>query len=185
MKKSRWLWAIALFGGTLSACSGRASEPETPVPPADPRTQAPWSARHLAAASVPSAYITTWEQAENRETCALVGFAESEATADATARPATFAGGWGVAYDRPGQRSAFGVAGTGVSAAEPTYHEWPMQRRWVDGSSAGYGPEGGTGPNQLAYLEIRGQRCLYNVWSRLGVEHLEQLLESLRYIETN
>lgn len=183
MKKSL-LWMVALCAGTLAACSSRTVEPEVPVPPVDPRTDAPWSGEPLSAASMPGAYLTTWEQAENRETCALVGFADSEATAGATARPATFAGGWGVAYDRPGQRSAFGVAGTGASAAEPAYHEWPMQRRWLDGSSAGYGPEGGTGPNQLAYLEIRGQRCLYNVWSRLGVEHLEQLLEALRYVET-
>jgi len=184
MKKSHWLLTLALCAGTLSACSSRVADPEVPVTPVDPRAEAPWSAEPLAAASVPRAYLMAWEQAENRATCALVGFVESDATAGATARPASFGGGWGVAYDRAGQRSAFGVAGTGVSAVEPAYDEWPMQRRWLDGSSAGYGPEGGTGPNQLAYLEIRGQRCLYNVWSRLGVEHLERLMDSLRFIET-
>lgn len=45
-----------------------------------------------------------------------------------------------------------------------------------------YGPEGGQGPNQLAYLRVSGQRCLYNIWSRLGQEHLEQLIRELRYV---
>jgi hypothetical protein len=80
-------------------------------------------------------------------------------------------------------RSAFGVAGTGVDAADPSYSEWPYSRVWNDGSSAGYGPEGGTGPNQLAYLRIAGQDCLYNVWSRLGRDHLEDLLENLRFVD--
>jgi hypothetical protein len=47
------------------------------------------------------------------------------------------------------------------------------------------GPEGGTGPNQLAYLRIAGQGCLYNVWSRLGTTHLESLLGSIRFIDTS
>ena len=87
-----------------------------------------------------------------------------------------------MAYDQPDLRSAFGVAGTGSGAAEPSYDDWPFARRWADGSSAGYGPEGGSGPNQLAYLRIAGQGCLYNVWSRVGREHLERLLEQLRFV---
>jgi hypothetical protein len=74
------------------------------------------------------------------------------------------------------------VAGTGSRAEDPAYDEWPHRRSWADGSTAGYGPEGGTGPNQLAYLRIAGEGCLYNVWSRLGVEHLEAVLEGLRRI---
>jgi hypothetical protein len=88
-----------------------------------------------------------------------------------------------VAYDQPRLRSAFGVAGTGSRATDPSYDAWPHRRAWADGSTAGYGPEGGTGPNQLAYLRIQGQDCLYNVWSRLGQAHLEQLLESLRFVD--
>lgn len=38
------------------------------------------------------------------------------------------------------------------------------------------------GPNQLAYLRIPGQDCLYNVWSALGRMHLEQLLAALRFV---
>lgn len=86
-----------------------------------------------------------------------------------------------MAYDLPQMRSAFGIAGTGVNAADSTYSDWSFHREWADGSRAGYGPEGGgAGPKQLAYLRIAGQGCLYNVWSLLGREHLEHLLESIR-----
>lgn len=134
--------------------------------------------------AVPQAYLTAWSRAENRDGCALIALLGTEATQGATARTATFSGGWGVAYDQPDLRSAFGVAGTGVKAADPAYDAWPHRLRWSDGSSVGYGPEGGTGPNQLAYLTIAGQDCLYNVWSQLGRVHLEQLLETLRLVDT-
>ena len=89
-----------------------------------------------------------------------------------------------MAYDLAETRSAFGVAGTGVEAADASYDAWPFRREWSDGSTAGYGPEGGTGPNQLAYVRIATPGCLYNVWSRLGVAHLEHLLAALRFVET-
>ncbi|WP_420126298.1 hypothetical protein [Longimicrobium sp.] len=126
--------------------------------------------------------MAEWRKAANRSTCALVAPANPGAVAGAVPRGAYFAGGWAVAYDQTGLRSAFGVAGTGSRAADPSYDEWPHRRVWSDGSGAGYGPEGGSGPNQLAYLRIQGQDCLYNVWSRLGREHLELLLESLRFV---
>src|SRR5690606_24941470 len=131
MKYSHSLMMLTLCAGTLSACSSRTAEPEAPVPPSETTPdvttpEAPWAGERLGAASVPPAYVAAWQQAENRATCALVGFVESDAISGATARSASFAGGWGVAYDRPGLRSAFGVAGTGVSAAEPAYHEWPL-----------------------------------------------------------
>ena len=80
-------------------------------------------------------------------------------------------------------RSAFGIAGSGSTPDSTTYDAWPHKLRWADGSSVGYGPEGGTGPNQLAYLRIHGQQCLYNVWSRLGIAHLEFLISQLRFVE--
>lgn len=134
----------------------------------------------MPADAVPAIFPAQWRAAENRAGCALLAPASLGAEG-ARARAAQFGGGWGVAYDLPGQRSAFGVAGSGATAAEPTY-TWPFTRRWRDGSSAGYGPEGGTGPNQLAYLRIPGQTCLYNVWSRLGVRPLEHLLAQLRFV---
>jgi hypothetical protein len=165
------------------ACAGRAPAVIAPAPP-NARADAPWRSAPLSVAQVPRAYLSAWNVAENRTSCALIAFADGEIIRNALARQATFSGGWGVAYDRPQLRSAFGIAGAGVKAADPSYDEWPQRRSWSDGSTVGYGPEGGQGPNQLAYLRIAGQSCLYNVWSRLGQQHLEQLLQSIRFVET-
>lgn len=127
--------------------------------------------------------LQAWSRADNRDRCAPLAPA-SVNPPEAEARIARFGGGWGVAWDLPDRRSAFGVAGTGVHADEPTYDEWPHRIRWADGSRAGYGPEGGSGPKLLAYLVVAGQECLYNVWSHLGLEHLESILRSLRRVET-
>ena len=150
--------------------------------PSEPRP-APWSQAAISRADVPDVYTEQWQKAENRASCALIAFSDLGQGSSARARAATFSGGWAVAYDLPELRSAFGVAGTGVAPGPNTYDEWPHRMRWADASSAGYGPEGGSGPNQLAYLRIAGQDCLYNVWSRLGVAHLEQLLQSLRFVQ--
>lgn len=176
----------SLLTVALLACS---SSPDV-APPSDSPSEppvaadAPWRSNRLSVGSVPQPYFTAWSRAENRTTCGLIAFVESAATQGAAPRVATFSGGWGVAYDRADLRSAFGVAGTGVRASDPSYDEWPHKLTWSDGSSVGYGPEGGTGPNQLAYLTIAGQGCLYNVWSRVGRAHLEQLIGTLRFVET-
>ena len=173
---------VTLSALAVAACGGRSVTPgPAPEPPAEPPA-APWSGPTLAPDDVPSAYLEAWRGAENRERCALLAFRDPEPVGEA--RVAEFGGGWGVAWDLPGQRSAYGVAGTGVEPGPDTYDDWPHRLRWADGSEAGYGPEGGRGPNQLAYLRVSGEACLYNVWSRLGVEHLEGLLESLRLVAT-
>lgn len=175
--------ALALLVG----CAAPSPPPEPPLPetPEETLPPAPWAGDSLPASSVPEPYLNAWMGAENRADCALIAPAALGIEGDdVAARQAQFGGGWGVAYDLPDLRSAFGVAGTGAEVGGDTYDEWPHERAWADGSTAGYGPEGGTGPNQLAYLRIRGQRCLYNVWSRLGRQHLERLLDSLRFVET-
>ncbi|HEY0673955.1 MAG TPA: hypothetical protein VGD27_16880, partial [Longimicrobiales bacterium] len=153
--------------------------------PAQNTAAAPWSAPALTRTQAPAVYLAEWRKAVNRRSCAPVAFASLPQAANATPRRAHFSGGWGVAYDTPKLRSAFGIAGAGVNVAEPSYDNWPFKRNWSDGSRVGYGPEGGTGPNQLAYLRIAGQGCLYNVWSRLGRAHLEQLLQQIRFIATD
>jgi hypothetical protein len=146
--------------------------------------RAPWREQPLALTSIPTVYVEQWQKAENRTSCALVAPRSiGEAGKGATPRAAKFAGGWAVAYDLPDVRSAFGIAGAGVSAGEPSYAKWPYVQQWDDGSRAEYGPEGGEGPNQLAYLRIQGQDCLYNVWSRLGRDHLELLMREMRLVE--
>ena len=65
-----------------------------------------------------------WAKAENRAICAPLGV--TPAIADGgKPRAAYFGGGWGVAFDRPGLRSAFGVAGTGINDAG----KWPHAER--------------------------------------------------------
>ena len=175
----------------LTSCQSQPSEEpsgdSSPVPPPPPAAAAlapaPWSASPLPRDSVPAVYLAQWRKSENRATCAVLAPASLGDGAGATPRAATFSGGWAVAYDRRGMRSAFGIAGTGSKASDEAYDGWPHGMRWADSSSAGYGPEGGSGPNQLAYLRVTGQECLYNVWSRLGVPHLEHLLSQLRFVE--
>ena len=165
----------------VGACT-RAPALASPQPGAPALPHAPWSAAPLAASAVPAVYRAEWSNAANRQRCALIAPRALGEGEGATPRAATFSGGWAVAYDRPNLRSAFGVAGTGSRASDPAYSEWPHKRTWFDGSSAEYGPEGGTGPSQLAYLRIQGQDCLYNVWSRLGRDHLEYVLDQLRFV---
>lgn len=143
----------------------------------------PWRNDPLPRASVPQVYIHQWEKAANRAECALIAPRSLGVGEGAAPRAANFSGGWAVAYDLPNLRSAFGIAGAGVRAGDPSYDKWPYVQQWDDGSKAEYGPEGGTGPNELAYVRIQSQQCLYNVWSRLGRPHLELLLSELRMVK--
>ena len=180
---------LLLSAGLTAACA-RAPSPGAPSPADEPpeaerRAPAPWSAPALRAAAVPPIYSEVWRAAENRARCALLAPERLDPVLQAAAVPraATFSGGWAVAYDLPQVRSAFGVAGTGVEAwSANIYDGWPERRVLADSSRVGYGPEGGASPNWLAYVQIPGQGCLYNVWSRRGREHLEELLGQLRFV---
>ncbi len=129
--------------------------------------------------------LQAWRAADNRSTCAPLMF-RSIRGAGPGARPriAYFGGGWGIAYDLPGVRSAFGVAGAGISVEDRLIDLWTNKVRWNDGSWAGYGLEGGHGPGYLAYMKVAGQRCLYNVWSHVGEAKLRSLLKQLVLVET-
>jgi hypothetical protein len=164
-------------------------EAEPAPPPAEPP---PWSADPVAARDVPRVYLDEHRKAENRETCPLMVLTE----VDEGARPrrANFSGGWAVAYDKKGMagtrpsgeacadcgRSAFGVAGAGVEKGGGP--AWPREIVWSDGSRAGYGPEGGDGPQILAFVEAADAGCLYNVWSAVGEDHLVSLIRGLRRV---
>ena len=176
-----------------SAPSGPASPPPH-VAPDDPPPPAP---EPLAAALVRA----EWARSKDREHCGPLAFT-TDGGAPATARRAEFSGGWGVAFDTPQVRSAYGVAGPGVidgdeappaAQAERLGRQWPhftTLARLPAPAFAGYGVEGaqdfradnpdGRGLNAVAYVRVGGERCTYNVWSRLGRAHLEVLLDSLR-----
>ena len=145
--------------------------------------------------------LAEWRKAANRRACAPLGFS-GEASGGGQPRRAYFGGGWAAAFDRPGLRSAFGVAGVGLLPGDndpfvrrraELERQWPYGRELPGlrrGAFAGYGIEGakplaladgdGRGLNLLAYVRVPGQRCLYNVWSKLGRTHLERLLDGLR-----
>lgn len=190
---------IVLAPLALAACQSDKPVQSTPAPPT-PASQG----------SVPSGYPLApeltrleWSKAENRKDCAPIVFTNSGA-AGVNARAAEFSGGWAVAYDLPGMRSAFGVAGSGLlddddddmQAKERQLRaQWPhfrMLSELPQPAFAGYGVQGakaypadnpgGTGLDSLAYVRVSGQKCLYNVWSKLGREHLETLLASLRML---
>ena len=178
-----------LLAAALSLGCAASPVPRPPQPDAGDASRlepAPWSAPRLAPEAVPPIYLQVWRSAENRQRCALLAPEPNDSASGegAAARAATFSGGWAIAYDQPSLRSAFGVAGTGVSAWESgIYDDWPYQITWADSSRAGYGQEVANDPNWLAYLRIPGQDCLYNVWSRLGRTHLEQWIGRLRFVD--
>ena len=144
-----------------------------------------------------------WAKAENRKACAPLALA-APGDPEGAPRSATFGGGWGVAFDLPGLRSAYGFAGTGLLPQDGANAraqrrrltaQWPHVRelaRLRAPSFAGYGQEGaspypannprGTGLHSLAYVRIAGQRCTYNEWSRISRAHLEFLLDNLRVL---
>lgn len=190
----------------LAACGPQPSAEPQPSPavsasPATRSAELPPSAalRYIAARLIRQ----QWAKAENRASCAPVAFTD-DGGAGGTPRPATFSGGWAVAFDVPGTRSAYGVAGPGLLAADrgPPYaqtrrltRQWPYFMeldQFERPSFAGYGLEGaqryragnpaGRGENSLAYVRVHRQNCTYNVWSRLGRAHLKLLLRGLQLL---
>ena len=175
--------------------------PPTTRPPTAPDgdlTPPPWSGPALAQGAVPGVLVEAWEAAGSPSACAALAFDDLGTGAGATPRTADFgSGAWAVAYDQPDApgvrsdgtfdpaagRSTFGIAGTSLSAGDDRDDGFPFTFLWSDASRADYGPEGGTGPKSLAYLQVAGQGCLYNVWSHLGEAHLEHLLAHLRFVE--
>lgn len=185
--------APALLGIALAACAAAPAPPAAtrPAPDAAPTADAP-----LATPVAADLIRAEWAKAENRKSCAPLAFG-TDADVGATPRRANFSGGWAVAFDLAGRRSAYGLAGAGIGAmtAEALTAQWPytlVPANLPAGSFAGYGIQGAApyaddNPNgidvkSLAYVRVAGQDCLYNVWSDLGRAHLEDLLGSLRVL---
>jgi len=155
------------------------AEPPPPPPPPPALDPPPWAADALDSAKVPKVYLAELKKAKNKATCPLLVI--TDVADGAKPRAANFDGGWAVAYDTKKVRSAFGVAGAGIEKGGGP--GWPNNIKWSDGSTAGYGPEGGTGPKSLAYVEVSDAGCLYNVCSAMGEEHLVQVIKSLRHVK--
>jgi hypothetical protein len=187
--------------GTNSGVQTAADARESPEALARmPTPAAIEAARPRVAAQV----LREWRQAENRDECGPVVFTD-EGEAGGDPRHANFAGGWAVAFDMPGRRSAYGLAGPGstpLDRLDDMEQQQRLREQWPHfvhlealpaPSYAGYGIEGahaypadnpeGYGMQSLAYVRVGGQSCTYNVWSKLGRAHLEVLLDGLRVLE--
>lgn len=225
----RWTMLTAL--ALTAACDGGSERTPSPVPetnrsePAEgvPVTEKAGSAgadmRPASEADVPTPSATArpipdgaaiirqqWAKAENRAQCAPIVFTDMMGHRGKP-RAANFGGGWGVAFDLPGQRSAYGLAGAGLiplDAQPPDAQRARLAAQWprfrdLEGlpapAFAGYGLEGaeawpssnpqGTGLHSLAYVRMAGQNCTYNVWSRVSRVHLEHLLDGLRMLRSS
>lgn len=164
---------------------------------------APWAAPKLRSDQVPAVLLQQWRAGGARADCVALAPSDLGAAANGTPRSANFGpDAWAVAWDVPGApgvqptgqpcascgRGTVVVAGTSVREPRPPERSpsasvLPNTKRWADGSSAQWGPMGGTGPGVLTQLWVTGQACLYNVTSYLSQAHLESLLESLRFVE--
>jgi hypothetical protein len=199
----------------LASCGTQPPPEQSPANDSEPFNESEPPPGHVAPDEPPPAEPVTliaqdlvlaqWAKAANRSRCAPIGFA-SEGGANGKARPATFSGGWAVAFDRPGLRSAYGIAGSGLipDDEEPAREQrlrlekqWPHMHELPalpQPAFAGYGLEGaepypadnpeGKGAQSAAYVRVGGQACMYNVWSRISRAHLEHLLENMRMVKT-
>ncbi len=167
---------------TASSAATTTLPPTTTVPTALGPV-APWDRERLALSAVSPVLIDEWRRAENQLWCSGL-YPDSLDTGDATIRRAEFAGGWALAWDLPGLRSAFGIAGTGSPAWEDIGVRMPATVAY-GAQVVGYGGEGfdDTAQQRLAEFAIPGQLCGYQVWSKLGDAHLLEVIDSLRLVD--
>lgn len=177
----------------FTACATTPPRPTT----APGETTAPWNANPAIAA--PQVMLDEWNRAENKASCAPMTIADfDEQVRNATPRRANFSGGWGIAWDAPGLpgrepsgahcatcgRGVFGISGAGVTVGEDEENiGFPHYFDYAGKNWAGYALEGGTGPNWLAQVRVDDQQCIYYVWSFLGREHVEHLLQNVRRVQ--
>lgn len=198
------------LAGCEPADTVRMNEAQSRSDPAPGREVAPSGSQRLPPAPAPVPALigeaiarAEWAKSKDKAGCAPLALA-SDAAAKGKPRRADFSGGWGVAFDLPGLRSAYGFAGPGVLPLDRASVEaqrarldkqWPY-RMEIDTlpppSFAGYGLSGaqpypadnpeGKGMESVAYLRVGGQACTYNVWSRISRAHLEAVLSHLRLL---
>jgi hypothetical protein len=148
---------------------------------------APWRAGKLATAPAP--WLEAWGRAKNRRTCALL--APADAGANMAGAGATFDrvngdAGWDV-YLR---RGPYVIEILGLfDAADAPRQGRDFEKKWPDGSVASYGPDssgGGPQPEEGAFeavLVVPGQSCGYRIYDSQGKDHLEFVLDHLRFVQ--
>jgi hypothetical protein len=185
----------AMNATAVSTAATSRTEASAMMAPALP--DAPWQRERVARGAVPQELVAAWQRSENRDWCAPV----APRTLDgSSARTADYEGGWAIEFDREGLpgvarngqacdncgRGAFGVAGTAVRVddEDPTEAE---ERAFRDGSrvrlETSFDEESAESPTaNVATIKIAGQDCVYQVWSFVGEEHLEELIQTLRFV---
>jgi hypothetical protein len=183
-------------GADVIAESGRdeASVDTSTLPPS------PWSDERLGSNEVPPPILLAWSRADNREICAPIAPRDLGAGAGARARVSDFEGGWAVEFDRRGApgisrngqtctrcgRGMFGIAGTNLTpedlVGEESNADVP-EPSFADGSHLQLEPPAEGELVAAATLTVRGQSCVYQVWSFLGEEHVNQLVRELRLVD--
>jgi hypothetical protein len=138
----------------------------------------PWRSAKLA--NAPKAWLDAWGRAKNRRTCALLAPADAGANmagASATADRVAGDAGWDV-YLR---RGPYLVEILGLfDATDGPEEAREFEKTWPDGSVARYGDDQG---GYEAVLVIPGQRCGYRIYDSQGKEHLEFVLDHLRFVQ--
>ena len=175
---------LSAFQSSAQAQTNKVSTTKKPYNASAPK--APWTKSAVANSAVDSVYRQEWLKAESKATCPIIALPKSSSAQlyASKVRRANFASGWGVAYDLPDLRSAYGVANAGTFPAGEEGFNWPYDITYKDGSTAGYGHKGGKpGADWLAYIVLPESRCFYNVWSAQGKEHLEQMIADLRLVK--
>ena len=170
-----------------------------PLASFDPSTlpPAPWAEAPLATGEAPSQLVAAWSRADNRDWCAPLVPRSFGAADGARARLSEVEGGWAVEFDRRGMpgltregeecescgRGVFGVAGTSMTPEELVDVESDRAQpapSFADGSHSAIESSEG---ERVAAATVAGQGCVYQVWSFLGAEHVQELVRELRLVE--
>ena len=160
---------------------------------------APWSGARMSANEAPATILSAWERADNRDTCAPIATRTLGIAAGARARTSDLPGGWLVEFDRPGLpgvdrqgrecdtcgRSVVGIAGTTMSPdALLTSDADALTPSYSDGSHAEVEFTDVDGEHVASVtFTVAGQGCVYEVWSLIGPEHLQEIVSGLRLVE--
>jgi hypothetical protein len=160
----------------------------------------PWAEAPLTTDVVPAPILSAWERAENRTQCAPIAPRDLGAGDGARARVAELEGGWAVEFDRRGMpglsadgetcarcgHGVFGIAGTNLTPEDLVTEDSDAvvpPPSFADGSHLELEAPAEGEQVAAATLTVRGQGCVYQVWSFLGEDHVRQLVSSLRLVE--
>jgi hypothetical protein len=186
--------AIAVQDTSTTAASAEVALPET----VESTIVAPWGAEHLASQAAPRPLLQAWTRADNQGWCAPLAPATLGAGEGARPRVGSAPGGWSLEFDRRGAagigangevcttcgRGAFGITGTAMSAEDAEDLLGPGATVFADGGRIDVQANADE-PAAVATVVVPGQDCVYQVWSFLGREHLDELVAGLRLVDAN